>query len=701
MPDILAIISKAVFEADARGAQPGTCLPMDRYNSKNPGLSALAGGGRLFLVTVRPPDEKLWLVAVLEQPKHNGTSWVAKPNAVKISDVSAARGRLRFTSNTGITAKPGALGMSLQTPRALTPADVALLLGGKAKATSTPEPKAEKPRAARPAKAAAPAAPSPTPPRAAATGLSWDTISAALKAKQFPQALGLLLARWDQTRAPEVAALIERVSALTDAPVAGTFAAQLKQAERAHLTPVLDGLTEGVRFAEALTRTVALEKLPPDPRVAGRLTRFLLEPPFTAQSSRDFWNSLFEQLAGRHADPRTAQVLRPVLPRYAEIFGGTVMGAATAKRIARLIEELSRRFATGADEEVPAAILALLPQAAAAPKAPAKGSAEGLLAAVYENADDDGPRQVYADFLLEQGDPRGEFITLQFRKARGETLSAAELKQEQALLKKHHKQWQGPLRDITYADQDVFERGFLAECRLRLLGGKIRAALNHPAWATVRTIHLAIGGTKEHGVSLLTQPAMHGLKELNNAPYDVVRALATEGTEHRLETLGIDWMHFEEGTDEEVFVKEDWEPLLTGKTLRKLRTLKLDGIHHLSSQTLASFWSSPRAAMLERLVLRPLYSLDSSLFADVRTLAPPTLEVEFQLSGFTLRFRRKGPGELETTEVSPARSDDWAFGELKAKLPKSFAVPLKVKGLPSDKLAALQKHLPSAKLTAE
>ena len=45
---------------------------MDRYVSANKGLEPLADGGRLYLVTVRPPNEALWLVAVLEQPKFDG-----------------------------------------------------------------------------------------------------------------------------------------------------------------------------------------------------------------------------------------------------------------------------------------------------------------------------------------------------------------------------------------------------------------------------------------------------------------------------------------------------------------------------------------------------------------------------------------------------------------------------------------------------
>ena len=36
-----------------------------------------------------------------------------------------------------------------------------------------------------------------------------------------------------------------------------------------------------------------------------------------------------------------------------------------------------------------------------------------FLAEIFSSLDDDGPRRVYANWLLEQGGPRGEFILLQ------------------------------------------------------------------------------------------------------------------------------------------------------------------------------------------------------------------------------------------------------------------------------------------------
>ena len=141
MPDVMAIVSKAIFEkAAGKAPQLGTKLAMDRYVSTNKNLEPVAAGGKLYLVTVRPPDEALWLVAVLENPHHDGKQWIASPCDTPLTDISELRVRIKFESGKGMSAAPGTLGMSLQTPRLLTAADVALLDGmlGGAKVAPAP-----------------------------------------------------------------------------------------------------------------------------------------------------------------------------------------------------------------------------------------------------------------------------------------------------------------------------------------------------------------------------------------------------------------------------------------------------------------------------------------------------------------------------------------------------------------------------------
>ena len=146
MPDILAIVSKAVFERDARvGGKPlalGSVWPVDRYNSTNKALERLEEGGRIFLVTVRPPSEELWLLGVIDSPRSDGTAWIStKANTIPATNISALRKTIAFESGKGMSQDKGTLGMSLQSPRVLTKADVAQILGvvaGKAPPPAEP-----------------------------------------------------------------------------------------------------------------------------------------------------------------------------------------------------------------------------------------------------------------------------------------------------------------------------------------------------------------------------------------------------------------------------------------------------------------------------------------------------------------------------------------------------------------------------------
>lgn len=90
-----------------------------------------------------------------------------------------------------------------------------------------------------------------------------------------------------------------------------------------------------------------------------------------------------------------------------------------------------------------------------------------LLAHIYDRPDDDDARLIYADWLVARGDPKGEFIHAQCRSAgatwrrpgRWLTLPESELAAlQQELLKKHEKQWVGPLYGRI---QPVWRRGFI------------------------------------------------------------------------------------------------------------------------------------------------------------------------------------------------------------------------------------------------
>src|SRR5580692_11199042 len=98
------------------------------YKSTHASLKPLGDGGHLFLVTVRPPSEALWLIAVLRDVKAAKDGWKSSLNTTPITDITPLKSKIRFATGSGITAAKGKLGMSLQNPRTLTNADVKILL---------------------------------------------------------------------------------------------------------------------------------------------------------------------------------------------------------------------------------------------------------------------------------------------------------------------------------------------------------------------------------------------------------------------------------------------------------------------------------------------------------------------------------------------------------------------------------------------
>lgn len=157
---MMAIVSKAVFEKSAPKARLGAVLGMRVYRSASKHLERLDKKSRLFLVTVRPPDESLWLVSVLESPEFDGEQWSSGRNRYPVTDIGALKGKLKFESGKGIQAAKGALGMSLQTPRVLTAADSELLIG---LATASQSAVQSRPRQSRPVNVTAHQDPSALP----------------------------------------------------------------------------------------------------------------------------------------------------------------------------------------------------------------------------------------------------------------------------------------------------------------------------------------------------------------------------------------------------------------------------------------------------------------------------------------------------------------------------------------------------------
>ncbi|HEY2147185.1 MAG TPA: TIGR02996 domain-containing protein, partial [Pirellulales bacterium] len=89
---------------------------------------------------------------------------------------------------------------------------------------------------------------------------------------------------------------------------------------------------------------------------------------------------------------------------------------------------------------------------------------DAFLQAILADPEDDAPRLIYADWLEERGDPRGEFIRLQCALERLSATDPArpDLEDEAGdLLYQHEQEWTAPLQGI--ASEWRFRRGFIEE----------------------------------------------------------------------------------------------------------------------------------------------------------------------------------------------------------------------------------------------
>ena len=146
---------------------------------------------------------------------------------------------------------------------------------------------------------------------------------------------------------------------------------------------------------------------------------------------------------------------------------------------------------------------------------------EGLLSDIADNPQDDMPRLVLADWLMEQDDPvlaaRGEFIRLQqlLDRLPADDPGRVELKRrERRLQEQHEKAWLKPL--VPFARDWAFRRGLVwLEVRGRDLE-RLEELAHSPAFRWVDGLAV-YGGSAPAACRLATQPYLAGLITLELA----------------------------------------------------------------------------------------------------------------------------------------------------------------------------------------
>lgn len=122
--------------------------------------------------------------------------------------------------------------------------------------------------------------------------------------------------------------------------------------------------------------------------------------------------------------------------------------------------------------------------------------AEAFLQRIRAYPDDDAQRLIFADWLDEEGDPRGRFVRVQLALAHlpeGDRARPALLAEERQLLAVHRDEWEAPFRGLVSGP--VFRRGFVDEVKV-----EAKQFLQHAHRifdvAPVRHVHLLdVGGS--------------------------------------------------------------------------------------------------------------------------------------------------------------------------------------------------------------
>jgi uncharacterized protein (TIGR02996 family) len=354
-------------------------------------------------------------------------------------------------------------------------------------------------------------------------------LEAAVAASDFATALELALERWRSTRHEALADLVDAISAQLRPAVLDprnyhrAWLELANQRSSRDLGTLLAGLRHSIprarrehRHTETVIptgwveRVTALAAFPHDPRITRPLVAVLRDAPWT--------------VFGQWTEPAYLAPLRwlvalddaRIIPALEELAHAArerrmrAMWWVFDKEVTPVLDEL-RRAPRGELAEVER-IRALTRSLASSPAPVRETTTRDLLAMIHEDPDDDGARHVYADALIEAGDPRGEFFTLQLAAERDD-ISPEGVRRMRSLLRTHHAEWLGDLDFVLTGI--AFERGLLAEADLAQNSMAAPAvwerAANDERLATMHTL-VKGRGNERHYSAFVFSPAMRSLR---------------------------------------------------------------------------------------------------------------------------------------------------------------------------------------------
>lgn len=391
MPSVIDLV-------EVEALVPGAVLPIERHLSIARGLWPLGGGGSLYLAA-RGPADSLWLVAILEAPEQSQLrpgdrrkrGWYAPANVTPVCEITGRLKTLRF-------------------PRKLTTTEETTLRD------LIDEP--DSPLIEAGARDSSPAIRPDGPPleRALAHATRGDLAAV----------IGEVLEVWRETRAVELADLIDRASRLLptyDRPLSidrcddTAIEKAWQQAFTKHPVAAMPQLLQysstgaETHFAK---RWACLASLPDDPRISRRVAACL------ASSISDLTLEILER--GREA---TSWAAAKLIARDIEVIidegNDDPYSAWETENLARSQKfAFARERPAGKLPNTAAPLVAAIERELERLEAPVRAEA-ALIDAIADDWKDDEPRSIYADWLIERGHPRGEYLALLLRGEKRQT----------------------------------------------------------------------------------------------------------------------------------------------------------------------------------------------------------------------------------------------------------------------------------------
>ena len=401
-----------------------------------------------------------------------------------------------------------------------------------------------------------------------------DDLHTALTAGDWPGALGHALEAWTATRDPELADLIDRITARCELPVptgddrvdhqrwwvergmaapdpvtvAGLVARLAVRADfldgavavvrqrwaKAKQTPLAAHLGNSNAWPTNFQERVAiLLGWPDDPRVATAVVEVVgsVQTPHAHGVP-----AMYEMLADRVADIGDVRVLDDLSKMSAEPRGGyDVLRRLQVTFATRALAQLAHKTPPRAAGPRLADCIAVLPPEPHPPAPRPRADLEALWREVAEHPDDVGVRAVLGDALVEAGDLRGDMIVLQCnsrnpkRPLRGSNRTAYDGRVK-TLLRKEWDTWFGDLTLVLARRACEFRCGMLEVATVGLATSPDWAfakAKCHREMACVHTVRPGWVSTANFATFVLALPRMPSTLALTGIA--VIDELATRG----------------------------------------------------------------------------------------------------------------------------------------------------------------------------